>query len=68
MPSTTRSAVKAANEKLLREIVESVDGVVVANDQALELMSYFRAKSVLQRPTFRGALQISPLVKIPVRE
>eukprot|EP01094_Clydonella_sp_ATCC50884_P012155 TRINITY_DN2207_c0_g1_i1.p1 TRINITY_DN2207_c0_g1~~TRINITY_DN2207_c0_g1_i1.p1 ORF type:complete len:785 (-),score=247.92 TRINITY_DN2207_c0_g1_i1:306-2513(-) len=61
-----RSAIKEANERFLREIVEQVSGVVVEADDALELMSYFRAKSVLQRPAFRGNLSISPVVQIPI--
>jgi len=41
--------------------------VVVGVHQALQLMSYFRSRSVLQRSSFRGNLEISPMVKIPVR-
>lgn len=34
--------------------------------EAIEMMSYFRSKGVLQRTTFRGVLEISPHLKIPV--
>jgi hypothetical protein len=60
------STPKAKSELLLRRIAREVDGVVVGVSQALELMSYFRSRSVLQRSAFRGNLQISPLVQIPV--
>jgi len=34
--------------------------------QAIEMMSYFRSKSVLQRTSFRGFFEVSQFVKIPV--
>lgn len=51
-------------EKKLRRLANEVEGVVVPVHQALEMMSYFRSRSVLQRTTFRGALEITPLLKI----
>ncbi|EFA77444.1 ATP-dependent DNA helicase [Heterostelium album PN500] len=44
---------KEENEKFLREFAESVDGVLVPVKQALEMMSFFRSQSVLQRTVFR---------------
>ncbi|GAM18435.1 hypothetical protein SAMD00019534_016100 [Acytostelium subglobosum LB1] len=49
---------KEKNEKFLREFAESVNGVLVPVKQALEMMSFFRSQSVLQRTTFRGSLEI----------
>ncbi|EGC29713.1 hypothetical protein DICPUDRAFT_158675 [Dictyostelium purpureum] len=57
---------KQKNEIFLREFADSVDGVLVPVKQALEMMSFFRSQSVLQRTSFRGALEISPELKIPV--
>jgi hypothetical protein len=54
------------NEELLKKICESVGGVIVPVNQALEMMSYFRSMSVLQRSTYRGNLEISNRIKIPV--
>ncbi|KAF2069356.1 hypothetical protein CYY_009327 [Polysphondylium violaceum] len=56
---------KEKNEKFLREFAESVEGVLVPVKQALEMMSFFRSQSVLQRTSFRGNLEIDEL-KIPV--
>ncbi len=36
------------SEKLLRKLAKEVDGIVVPVHQALEIMSYFRSKSVAQ--------------------
>jgi hypothetical protein len=54
------------NEELLRELCGQVKGVVVPVTQAIEMMSYFRSKSVLQRTSFRGFFEVSQFVKIPV--
>eukprot|EP01113_Clastostelium_recurvatum_P048652 TRINITY_DN8908_c0_g1_i3.p1 TRINITY_DN8908_c0_g1~~TRINITY_DN8908_c0_g1_i3.p1 ORF type:complete len:744 (-),score=183.33 TRINITY_DN8908_c0_g1_i3:59-2119(-) len=61
-----RSEKKKKNETFIREFADSVGGVVVAVHQALQMMSYFRGKSVLQRSAFRGCLEVSPLMKIAV--
>eukprot|EP01132_Coremiostelium_polycephalum_P004803 gene4803-5989_t len=57
---------KEKNEILLREFAESVNGVLVPVKQALEIMSFFRSQSVLQRTSFRGNFQISPELQIPL--
>ena len=46
------------NKEELEKIVEKVKGVSVTVEEAIELMSYFRSRSVLSRPTFQGALEI----------
>eukprot|EP01105_Mastigella_eilhardi_P010054 TRINITY_DN2353_c0_g1_i3.p1 TRINITY_DN2353_c0_g1~~TRINITY_DN2353_c0_g1_i3.p1 ORF type:complete len:753 (-),score=192.03 TRINITY_DN2353_c0_g1_i3:99-2321(-) len=61
-----RSKVKTDNERLLHKIADNVNGVVIPVSKALELMSYFRSKSVLQRSIFRGRLEISPIYHIAV--
>jgi ATP-dependent DNA helicase 2 subunit 2 len=43
----------------LRNFTADVRGVIVPIDRALELMSYFQKKSVLQRTTFRGRFEIT---------
>lgn len=60
------SDVKMENEELLRDMAKQVGGVIVAVNQALDMMSYFRSKGVLQRSTFRGLLQIGRHLHIPV--
>lgn len=55
------------NEQLLRKMVSDVDGVLVPVSQALEMMSYFRSKSVLQRTSFRGLLEVNTMLQIPVK-
>eukprot|EP01112_Ceratiomyxa_fruticulosa_P013430 TRINITY_DN3779_c0_g1_i1.p1 TRINITY_DN3779_c0_g1~~TRINITY_DN3779_c0_g1_i1.p1 ORF type:complete len:745 (+),score=163.09 TRINITY_DN3779_c0_g1_i1:333-2567(+) len=57
---------RSENETFVREFTAEVEGVVVPVHQALQLMSYFRGKSVLQRSAFRGCLEVSPLMKIGV--
>ncbi len=57
---------QAANEKLLYAFAKKVSGVVVPVHQALEMMSYFRSRTVLQRTAFRGFLEIGPDMKIGV--
>jgi ATP-dependent DNA helicase 2 subunit 2 len=61
-----KEKVKQENEELLRELCGQVKGVVVPVTQAIEMMSYFRSKSVLQRTSFRGFFEVSQFVKIPV--
>jgi ATP-dependent DNA helicase 2 subunit 2 len=59
-------AIKRANEALIKTFAERVHGVVVPVAQAIEMMSYFRSRSILQRSNFRGELEISPHLAIPV--
>jgi hypothetical protein len=57
---------QAENEVMLRSLCSSIGGVIVPVNEAIELMSYFRTSAVLQRTTFRGTLQISTHMHIPV--
>lgn len=66
--SLQKSASKLNNELFIKKMVDEVDGVIVPVNQALEMMSYFRSKSVLQRTTFRGLLEINSNLQIPVPE
>ncbi|KAM9977506.1 hypothetical protein ACTFIR_011373 [Dictyostelium discoideum] len=64
--NNNNKSLKEKNEIFLREFAESVDGVLVPVKQALEMMSFFRSQSVMTRTSFRGALEITPELKIPV--
>jgi hypothetical protein len=44
------------------------EGVIVPISQAIEMLSFFRSKNVLQRTTFRGWFEVSPFLKIPVHD
>ncbi|KAH3742839.1 ATP-dependent DNA helicase [Pelomyxa schiedti] len=57
---------KRANEILLHEIAQKVNGAVFPVTEALELMAQLRSRGVLQRSTFRGNMEISSLLNIPV--
>eukprot|EP01102_Stenamoeba_stenopodia_P012456 TRINITY_DN3947_c0_g2_i1.p1 TRINITY_DN3947_c0_g2~~TRINITY_DN3947_c0_g2_i1.p1 ORF type:complete len:754 (+),score=228.50 TRINITY_DN3947_c0_g2_i1:208-2469(+) len=61
-----KTATKIENEKLIREFADKVKGVVIPVHRAIEMMSWLRARSVLQRTTYRGALEISSHLSIPV--
>ena len=52
------SKIRKKNEKLLKELVEKVNGLIVNIEEAIQLMSYFRSKSVMKRPTFKGEFSI----------
>ncbi|KYQ93240.1 ATP-dependent DNA helicase [Tieghemostelium lacteum] len=57
---------KQKNEIFLREFADSVEGVLVPVKEALEMMSFFRSQSVLQRTSYRGTLDVGQDLKIPV--
>lgn len=59
---------QAENEGVLQDLCRNVRGVIVAVHEAIELMSYFRKKAVLQRTVFRGTLEISSHLQIPVSD
>jgi ATP-dependent DNA helicase 2 subunit 2 len=63
---SNKSNIKIENENMLKQMINSVGGVIVPIHEAIEMMSYFRSKGVLQRTTFRGVLEISPHLKIPI--
>jgi ATP-dependent DNA helicase 2 subunit 2 len=44
-----------------------VNGLVLSVHHAIEVMSYFRSVTVMQRATFVGYLEISPILKIRVK-
>jgi hypothetical protein len=50
----------------LKEIADKVGGVIVPVSEAIDMMSYFRSVSVVQKSTFRGILEISSKIQIPV--
>eukprot|EP01114_Cavostelium_apophysatum_P020328 TRINITY_DN6786_c0_g1_i1.p1 TRINITY_DN6786_c0_g1~~TRINITY_DN6786_c0_g1_i1.p1 ORF type:complete len:724 (+),score=198.04 TRINITY_DN6786_c0_g1_i1:75-2246(+) len=60
-----RSEVKKENEKVLRQVAEQVEGIVVPVHEAMQMMSYFRSKTVLQRTSFRGHLEVGTELKVP---
>lgn len=57
---------KQLNEQFLRNLCEKTGGVVVPTTQAIETLSEFRSKKVLQTTSFRGLLEIGSHLKIPV--
>jgi ATP-dependent DNA helicase 2 subunit 2 len=57
---------KRANEALLHKIAKAVDGVVILVGQALELLTSFSSRTVLQRTNFRGLLRVGPSLAIRV--
>jgi ATP-dependent DNA helicase 2 subunit 2 len=66
LDTSEKNQTKIDNVTLLREICTKVKGVVVPIAQAIDMMSSFRSKSVLQRTVFRGWFEVSPFLKIPV--
>ena len=63
-----REEERGGSEEMMEKMVERVKGVKVSVEEAIELMSYLRAKSVLPRPTFQGFLQIGPLSPSSLKE
>eukprot|EP01133_Synstelium_polycarpum_P006600 gene6600-7664_t len=61
-----KKTAKEENEIFLRDFAQSVNGVLVPVKQALEMMSFFRSQSVLQRTAFRGNLEIGSDMSIPL--
>lgn len=51
----------------MKEIADKVGGVIVPVSEAIDMMSYFRSVSVVQKSTFRGMLEISSKIQIPVK-
>eukprot|EP00698_Gefionella_okellyi_P013382 TRINITY_DN3657_c0_g1_i2.p1 TRINITY_DN3657_c0_g1~~TRINITY_DN3657_c0_g1_i2.p1 ORF type:complete len:501 (-),score=150.16 TRINITY_DN3657_c0_g1_i2:982-2433(-) len=60
-----RSVTKVQNETLLKQISDDVGGQVFNVTDAIEIMAIFKKKSVLQRPLWKGSLNVAG-VTIPV--
>jgi hypothetical protein len=61
--------VQRNNQKLLQKICDKVaenKGVLVPIRDAIDMLSIFSGKAVLQRTTYRGWLEVSSILKIPV--
>lgn len=61
-----KPSTKLSNEKLLYEIASRTEGVVLPAATALDAMSQLRSQGVLQRTSYRGFLEISKFLCIPV--
>eukprot|EP01117_Protostelium_nocturnum_P014755 TRINITY_DN5645_c0_g1_i1.p1 TRINITY_DN5645_c0_g1~~TRINITY_DN5645_c0_g1_i1.p1 ORF type:complete len:726 (-),score=197.55 TRINITY_DN5645_c0_g1_i1:67-2244(-) len=64
-PSQNKSELKIENESFLKDLTNRVGGVIVPVNQAIEMMSYFRSKAIVQRNSYQS-LEISPEMKISV--
>jgi len=53
-----RTERQVANEALLRKLAKRVGGAVFSCHTAIEMLSYFRSRSINQTTLFRGPLQI----------
>jgi hypothetical protein len=58
--------IKVENEDFLEKFAEDVEGLVLQIEDAVQYLLEPRSRSVLQRTCFRGTLQLSPEVQIPV--
>eukprot|EP01130_Rhizamoeba_saxonica_P018803 TRINITY_DN9549_c0_g1_i1.p1 TRINITY_DN9549_c0_g1~~TRINITY_DN9549_c0_g1_i1.p1 ORF type:complete len:630 (-),score=163.23 TRINITY_DN9549_c0_g1_i1:19-1908(-) len=54
------------NEKQIRKIVQNVDGVLFPVANAIQMMSVLKSGQPRKTPVFKGCLELSPLLKIPV--
>lgn len=61
-----RSPTQIHNERILRRFANRAQGACLSASNALELLSYFHAKSVNQVTKFRGDLEIGTGLRIPV--
>ena len=61
-----RTETQKRNETLLRSFAASVDGVVFNAQNAIDMLSVFRSRSVNQVTKFRGTLELSPACVINV--
>eukprot|EP00727_Mastigamoeba_balamuthi_P013963 m51a1_g919 putative atp-dependent dna helicase (755) ;mRNA; r:181520-185343 len=60
------SAVKRENIEMLRKVAKQVSGIIVPVSSAIEMMSYCRSKSVLQRTTCRAQFEVTPALRVNV--
>lgn len=61
-----RTSTQRTNESLLKRFASAVDGVVFNAQNAIDMLSVFRSRSVNQVTKFRGNLQLSAACNIPV--
>jgi len=64
--SKTTITPKLKNETFLCDMCQSVGGMVVQIEQAIDTLLLFRSKKTLSRTSFRGLIDIGQTIKIPI--
>lgn len=67
VPGRTKTATKLKNEAMLRQVCDDAKGAsLIHASHAIEILSSLRSKSVKQVSGFRGNLEVTPELGIPV--